>query len=74
MYVCICNALNERRVCEALAETRAEGITPTVGRVYGRLGCRTRCGKCIGAAMALIDAAQDVGLIEQTPATVLAAE
>lgn len=42
MYVCICNALNERRVRSAL-----ESGARTVSALYSQNGCRPQCGKCV---------------------------
>lgn len=41
MYVCVCNALNERAVRDAVNR----GAT-TPGQVYRALGVKPRCGKC----------------------------
>lgn len=43
MYVCICHALREKDVRHAVDE----GHTTLAG-VYKKLGCRPRCGKCVG--------------------------
>lgn len=42
MYVCICNALNDRAVRSALAEGARNAAA-----VYASRGCRAQCGKCI---------------------------
>ena len=49
MYVCICNALNEGRVREVVAN----GCV-TVGEVYRACGTRPQCGKCSGTIADLI--------------------
>ncbi len=41
MYVCICNALNEGRVREVVANG-----CETVGEVYRACGAYPQCGKC----------------------------
>ena len=41
MYVCICNAVNERAVREAIGRG-----CRTVGDVYRNCGVRPQCGKC----------------------------
>ena len=43
MYVCICNALNERKVSEAIRESGA----PSVAAVFRAHGCRPKCRRCI---------------------------
>ncbi|MGF1456665.1 MAG: bacterioferritin-associated ferredoxin [Alphaproteobacteria bacterium] len=52
MYICICHALKERDVREVLSEGDL-----SIAGVYKKLGCRPRCGKCLGM-MAEIVAAQ----------------
>ena len=42
MYVCICNALNERKVKEAMASCPG-----SVSRIYKHHGCTPQCGKCV---------------------------
>ncbi len=42
MYVCICNALNDKKVDDALSQ----GAT-TVSDVFKHHGCSPRCGSCI---------------------------
>ena len=42
MYVCICNALNERKVKEAIASNPG-----SVARIYRHHGCTPQCGKCV---------------------------
>lgn len=44
MYVCICNALNERKVKEAIASCPG-----SVSRIYKHHGCAPQCGKCVPA-------------------------
>jgi bacterioferritin-associated ferredoxin len=41
VYVCICNAVNERAVREAVGRG-----CRTVGEVYRSCGARPQCGKC----------------------------
>lgn len=41
MYVCICNAVNERTVRDAIGRG-----CRTVGEVYRGCGVRPQCGKC----------------------------
>ena len=42
MYICICNALNEKAVEGAVADGAR-----TAGEVYLRLGCRPQCARCV---------------------------
>ena len=42
MYVCVCNAINERKVDEAISAG-----AHTVARIYKHHGCAPKCGKCI---------------------------
>ncbi len=52
MYVCICNALNDRQVSHALDQNPA--IAAPAG-VHRALGCRTRCGRCLPAIASMMD-------------------
>jgi len=63
MYVCICNALKDRRI-----EAAAVGAK-SVGEVFRRCDARPQCGKCLPDVARMIDAARD-----ETPAMRLAAE
>lgn len=49
MYVCVCNALNDRTIA-----TKAEGAR-TVAEVFRRCGSRPQCGKCIPDIARAID-------------------
>lgn len=43
MYICICNALTDRRLKDAIAanpDQRPEDV-------HAACGCRTKCGKCL---------------------------
>jgi bacterioferritin-associated ferredoxin len=51
MYVCICNALTERRIRAAIRSTAPD----TVAEVYAALGVEPQCGKCGDAIALLID-------------------
>lgn len=42
MYLCLCNCLREQEVSAVI-----EGGASTVGEVYGKLGCKPMCGKCV---------------------------
>ncbi len=48
MYVCICNGINDRSLCAAVADAE------TVADVYRRLGCRPQCGKCVPRVLCLL--------------------
>jgi bacterioferritin-associated ferredoxin len=43
MYLCLCNALTQRRVAAALAEHHA---VPRVSDAYRACGCTALCGAC----------------------------
>ena len=42
MYVCVCNAINDRKVEEAIAAGAR-----SVARIYKHHACAPKCGKCI---------------------------
>ena len=42
MYICICNALSEKRVRAAAAASNG-----STAAVYRALDCRPQCGRCI---------------------------
>jgi bacterioferritin-associated ferredoxin len=50
VYVCLCNALTDRQVKQAVA---AAGTTRPSG-VYAACGCRAQCGQCVKALLALL--------------------
>jgi bacterioferritin-associated ferredoxin len=52
MYVCICNALNDRKVSSALA-----GGAASVSDVFRHHGCAPRCGSCVNHIRAQVGAA-----------------
>ena len=49
MYVCICNAINERAVRSALDEGARNA-----GAVFALNGCAPQCGKCVPAMRGMI--------------------
>ena len=49
MVVCICNAIRE----DQLRNVARQCSTPC--RAYDALGCRPKCGQCVGFARAIID-------------------
>ena len=52
MYVCICNALTDRKLKQAACGIGS--IRP--GQVYAACGCRFVCGQCVrGVALLLRD-------------------
>jgi len=50
VYVCLCNALTDRRLKEAAAATGSQ----RPGDVYAACGCRAQCGQCVKAVLNLI--------------------
>ncbi|WP_029009662.1 (2Fe-2S)-binding protein [Azospirillum halopraeferens] len=63
MYVCICNALTERRVRQAVRDRRPD----SVAAVYAACGVTPQCGKCAGTIAVILED-------ETAPALRLAAE
>ena len=53
MYVCVCNAVPERAVHQAMAE----GVS-TIGALRAQLGVATGCGCCGEAIQALLQGAR----------------
>lgn len=53
MYVCLCHAVTDRQIKQAIADGAR-----TVRQVQLRLRVGTNCGKCIPAAREIVDAAQ----------------
>lgn len=43
MYICICNALTDRKLKEAIAASDSQSPK----EVYAACGCRAKCGKCV---------------------------
>ncbi|WP_207461542.1 (2Fe-2S)-binding protein [Azospirillum sp. SYSU D00513] len=66
MYVCICNALNERRVRQAIRQHRPA----TVHDVYAACGVTPQCGKCAPTIRDILEEERAAAL----PALALAAE
>lgn len=50
MYVCICNALTERCVRQAIEAGARERVTD----VYAACGCQAKCGQCMPAIWRLM--------------------
>lgn len=55
MVVCVCNAIRERDVREAVRQGANDPCS-----AYASLGCRPRCGKCLPFARTLIDEARAI--------------
>jgi bacterioferritin-associated ferredoxin len=49
VYICICNALTDKRLAQAVADGNRR-----VGDVYAACGCRAQCGKCAQAIVRLV--------------------
>lgn len=45
MFVCICNALNERTVSDILAT--GGGAVDTPAAIHRAAGCKPQCGRCL---------------------------
>jgi bacterioferritin-associated ferredoxin len=50
VYICICNALTDRRLKDAIVQTN--GKCPD--DVYAACGCRAKCGKCVDVIRRLL--------------------
>jgi len=50
VYVCLCNALTDRKLQEAAAMTGSQ----RPGDIYSACGCRAQCGQCVKAVLHLI--------------------
>lgn len=48
MYVCICNALSEKKVREA---ANVLGGAATASEIFRSLGSTPQCGKCVSHAL-----------------------
>jgi bacterioferritin-associated ferredoxin len=53
VIVCVCNALRERQVRDATRQTGRACATT----VYGQLGCKVKCGQCLGYARQVMQSA-----------------
>jgi len=62
MFVCLCNGFTERE-----AKTAAGGGCRSVSQVYGRLGCRPQCGRCVPEVRAILSAARAAGRTDLPP-------
>ncbi len=43
MYLCICNALTDRKLKDVIIQ----GNTTNAAEVYEACGCRAKCGTCV---------------------------
>jgi bacterioferritin-associated ferredoxin len=50
VYICLCNALTDRRLKQAAAATGSQ----RPGDVYAACGCRAQCGQCVHAVLDLL--------------------
>ena len=50
MYICLCNALTDRKLKQAAIET---GSTRP-GEIYAACGCRAQCGQCVQTVLDLV--------------------
>lgn len=50
MYICICNALTDRKLKEAIATSGSRCPKD----VYAACGCRAKCGKCVQVVRELL--------------------
>jgi bacterioferritin-associated ferredoxin len=50
VYICICNALTDRKLKQAAADTASTRPCD----VYAACGCRAQCGQCVKAVIALL--------------------
>jgi bacterioferritin-associated ferredoxin len=57
MIVCSCNVLTDHDIRSAMS-TAAE-LPRTTHQIYGCLGCRVECGRCVGTIRAIINRACD---------------
>lgn len=50
MYLCICNALTDRKLKEVITQ----GQSATAADVYQACGCRAQCGECVKAIKSML--------------------
>lgn len=50
MYICLCNALTDRKLKEAAADL--SNARPS--DLYAACGCRAQCGQCVKALMQVL--------------------
>ncbi|MCW3473197.1 (2Fe-2S)-binding protein [Limobrevibacterium gyesilva] len=57
MYICICNALTDSHVKQAIGE--AGSTRPS--EVYAACGCRAQCGNCVKKLLGILRDLADQG-------------
>lgn len=57
MIVCSCNVLTDHDI--RLVMSAAAELPRTTHQVYGCLGCRVECGRCVGTIRAIMNPACD---------------
>lgn len=50
MYLCICNALTDRKLKDVITERGSANAAD----VYQACGCRAQCGECVKAIKAML--------------------
>jgi bacterioferritin-associated ferredoxin len=50
VYICLCNALTDQRLKQAVVETKSNRPAD----VYAACGCRAQCGQCVRAVLKLL--------------------
>jgi bacterioferritin-associated ferredoxin len=50
VYICLCNALTDKRVKQAVAATGSRRPVD----VYEACGCRAQCGRCVQTVLRLV--------------------
>ena len=53
MIVCSCNVLSDHDIRAAM--NSADELPRTAHQVYGCLGCRVKCGRCVGTIRKIMD-------------------
>ena len=57
MIVCSCNVLTDHDVRSAMSGT--DELPRTTHQVYGCLGCRVECGRCVATIRKIMDITQE---------------
>lgn len=57
MIVCSCNVLTDHDVRSAISGT--DELPRTTHQVYGCLGCRVECGRCVATIRKIMDITQE---------------
>jgi bacterioferritin-associated ferredoxin len=57
MIVCSCNVLTDHDVRSAMSGT--DEMLRTAHQVYGCLGCRVECGRCVATIRKIMDITQE---------------